>query len=213
MTSIESNKKLGRPPRLSREKILSAAMQLVRSGEMHQLSMRRIAKELGTVPGSLYTYFADKEALLDALGAQVFVDMRFEVDSDLSWDRQIEQWMDSVHEKLLANQDLIFLMGVAGTSNESLAVIEAVACAIEQAGLSRVESILQAQSLLWTVLSFSLFEVQASAAKIIEQLQLSAQHAKHPETFANMAISDLQPLWETNLRRNIDGIKQRIATL
>lgn len=54
-------------PRLSHERILRTAIDLAdREGE-EALSMRRIAQELDVWPMSLYRYFHDKDALLDAL--------------------------------------------------------------------------------------------------------------------------------------------------
>ena len=55
------------PRGLSRERIINAAIALVaREGE-DALSMRRIAQELDVWPMTLYRYFQDKQALLDAL--------------------------------------------------------------------------------------------------------------------------------------------------
>jgi AcrR family transcriptional regulator len=54
--------------RLSRERILSAALALADRGGLDALSMRRLAQELDVWPMSIYRYFQDKEALLDALG-------------------------------------------------------------------------------------------------------------------------------------------------
>lgn len=55
------------PRGLSRERIIQTAIDLVaREGE-DVLSMRRIAQELDVWPMSLYRYFQDKQALLDAL--------------------------------------------------------------------------------------------------------------------------------------------------
>lgn len=54
--------------RLSRERILEAALGLAERDGLEALSMRRLAQELDVWPMSIYRYFQDKEALLDALG-------------------------------------------------------------------------------------------------------------------------------------------------
>ena len=54
--------------RLSRERILDAALDVARRDGLDALSMRRIAQELDVWPMSLYRYFHDKDELLDALG-------------------------------------------------------------------------------------------------------------------------------------------------
>jgi AcrR family transcriptional regulator len=53
--------------KLSRERVLDAASQLVRSEGIDALSMRRLGQRLDVWPMSIYTYFRDKDELLDAL--------------------------------------------------------------------------------------------------------------------------------------------------
>jgi AcrR family transcriptional regulator len=54
-------------PQLSRESILDAALVLIERDGIEALSMRRLAAELDVGTMTLYGYFADKRALLDAL--------------------------------------------------------------------------------------------------------------------------------------------------
>src|SRR4051794_36936741 len=53
--------------KLSRERILDAAGRLVENDGLDGLSMRRLAQELDVWPMSVYRYFQDKDALLEAL--------------------------------------------------------------------------------------------------------------------------------------------------
>jgi AcrR family transcriptional regulator len=53
--------------KLSRERILDAARELVGREGLDALSMRRLAQRLDVWPMSIYTYFRDKDELLDAL--------------------------------------------------------------------------------------------------------------------------------------------------
>lgn len=57
-------KGVGRPPRLSREAIIEAADRILRTEGPAKLSMRRLAKELGTAPMTLYYHVRDKDELL-----------------------------------------------------------------------------------------------------------------------------------------------------
>ena len=56
-----------RAERLSRDRILDAALALVDREGLEALSMRRLAQELDVWPMSLYRYFHDKEELVAAL--------------------------------------------------------------------------------------------------------------------------------------------------
>jgi AcrR family transcriptional regulator len=56
-----------RGERLSRERILDAALALVARDGLDALSMRRLAQDLDVWPMSLYRYFHDKDELVAAL--------------------------------------------------------------------------------------------------------------------------------------------------
>src|SRR5690242_8331789 len=65
----------GRPrggARLTREKVLEAALTLVDRGGTEALSMRSLATELGVDAMSLYNHVANKEAVLDGI-AELFL--------------------------------------------------------------------------------------------------------------------------------------------
>ncbi|MFG3246874.1 TetR/AcrR family transcriptional regulator [Streptomyces sp. NPDC048187] len=54
----------GRPPRLSRAEIVTTARRIVDEEGVGKLTMRRLAKELGSTPMALYHHVRDKEELL-----------------------------------------------------------------------------------------------------------------------------------------------------
>jgi AcrR family transcriptional regulator len=59
------------PSGLSRERILGVALELAAADGVDALSMRRLAQELDVWPMSVYRYFQDKDALLDAMAADL----------------------------------------------------------------------------------------------------------------------------------------------
>jgi AcrR family transcriptional regulator len=52
---------------LSAQQVLDVALNLALEEGLESLTMRRIASELGVAPNSLYSHFADKAALIDAV--------------------------------------------------------------------------------------------------------------------------------------------------
>lgn len=56
-----------------REDILEAARNLFVKEGYEQVSMRKIADEVGCAPGTLYLHFQDKEAILGAICAETFI--------------------------------------------------------------------------------------------------------------------------------------------
>lgn len=66
---------------LSREQVIDAAWAILQEYGLGDLSMRRLAKELGVQPGALYWHVANKQELLAALAQRMVVPL-----SALSWD-------------------------------------------------------------------------------------------------------------------------------
>lgn len=54
----------GRPPRTSREEILTAARELIETQGWEQLTIRRLASAIGTSPGTVYYHVRDRDDLL-----------------------------------------------------------------------------------------------------------------------------------------------------
>lgn len=59
-------------PALTRERVLLAAVEVADDVGVHALTMRRLADALESSPMTLYTYVANKEALLDGIVDVVF---------------------------------------------------------------------------------------------------------------------------------------------
>ncbi|MFC4111989.1 TetR/AcrR family transcriptional regulator [Nonomuraea zeae] len=54
----------GRPPRISRAEIVTAAQRVIEQDGVSGLTMRRLAREVGSTPMALYHHVRDKEGLL-----------------------------------------------------------------------------------------------------------------------------------------------------
>ena len=78
---------------LNRERVLSAAVVLADEAGVEQLSMRKLAQELGVVPMALYKHVANKEELLDGM-VDVIVG---EVDTRTSG----SGWREDVRQRVL----------------------------------------------------------------------------------------------------------------
>ena len=67
MTQAQTASRAGRPPRLSRKQVVTAAREIAAREGVENLSMRRLGDAVGVMPNALYTYLADKAAILDAV--------------------------------------------------------------------------------------------------------------------------------------------------
>jgi len=216
MTEISKTRKprkpAGRPARLSREQILDTALILLRESKGQDLAIRQLAQRLATVPGNLYTYFPNKEALLDALAEYALQSLEIAAsDTSLPWDIQITRWMTAFRQTLQQRPELMLVLGLAGTSPSTLARIGRIARLMEDAGLDAATAVLHAQGLLWTVMNYTLFEMKAGKEDVVKQLRQLAAHDKNGEVLQHLAVENLEPLWQATLERNLDGIRLQVS--
>lgn len=80
--------------RLSRDRVLGAAVELADEAGVESLSMRRLASELGVVPMALYKHVTDKEDLLDGMVDLVIA----EIDPPVFG----TNWKGAVRERILS---------------------------------------------------------------------------------------------------------------
>ena len=103
--------------RLSRDRVISAAVVLADQGGIESLSMRNLAQELGVVPMALYKHVANKEELLDGMVDVVFGEVEFR--SGSAWRRAMRERAISMREALLRHRWAVGLMesGTPGPAN------------------------------------------------------------------------------------------------
>ncbi|WP_062289116.1 TetR/AcrR family transcriptional regulator [Demequina phytophila] len=73
-----------RKPRLSRERVITAAMELADRDGIESLTIRALAEDLGTKPMTIYHHVAGKEVLLDGMVDIVFSEIE-NPPTDLEW--------------------------------------------------------------------------------------------------------------------------------
>ena len=123
-----------RTPLLSQDRIRDAALSLIDTDGLAALSMRRLAQELGVQAASLYSHFATKDAVLDAV-ANLLV---LEVDTggfDDGWRPGLLRWARSYRAALAAHPNAVPLIA-SGTQrrDEFLAMANAVHGGLVAAG-------------------------------------------------------------------------------
>ena len=95
--------------RLSRERVLRAAIAHADEGGLEALSMRRLAEELGVAPMALYRHVANKEDLIDAMVDVVFGEIDLPSAGD-DWRTAMRLRGISVRDALLRHRWAIGLM-------------------------------------------------------------------------------------------------------
>jgi AcrR family transcriptional regulator len=74
---------------LTRERIITTAVELIEREGVDAVSMRRIAAQLGSGVMSLYNHVPSKAALLDGVAERVMSGIDFSTEPDASWEDQV----------------------------------------------------------------------------------------------------------------------------
>jgi AcrR family transcriptional regulator len=85
--------------RLSRERVLRAALTLADEGGIKALSMRKLAQELGVEAMSLYNHVANKDDILDGIVELVASEIDLASD-EADWKKAMRRRATSAHEVL-----------------------------------------------------------------------------------------------------------------
>jgi AcrR family transcriptional regulator len=99
----------GRRPRLTRERVIRAALSVADAGGLGSLTIRSLAQELGTKPMSVYYHVANKDEILAALVDSVFSEIRLPVPGR-DWRSEMRKRAHSAREVLARHRWAIGLL-------------------------------------------------------------------------------------------------------
>jgi len=130
-----------RPPRLTRERVVTEALAVIAEDGVQALTMRSLAARLGVVPGALYHHVGNKQQLQDLVLDGVLAEVEFDLDSSLAWTEQLKILATRLRQVLEAHP------GVAGILKtrdplgpHSLALAEAFLGPLQAAGFADREA-------------------------------------------------------------------------
>lgn len=111
---------------LSRDKILDAGLEILDAYGLGDLTMRRLATQLGVAPGALYWHFANKQALIESIARRILEPLIHTADATPAADEPPESttaaaagfagaadWCAQLRETLLAHRDGAELVSAA----------------------------------------------------------------------------------------------------
>jgi AcrR family transcriptional regulator len=195
---------------LSRERILSAALRVVEREGVAALSMRRLAQELDVWPMSLYTYFRDKDELLDAIAAQTA--------GAVALPDEAESWRERLRALLHAVRGSGDSLARAFLTPEALRLSEAALAILDEAGFAKRDAV-RAWRALWAyTYGFATFRVAETPAETRRRTRAAiaalpdddypALLAASAEMSASLADDDE---FDYGLDRLLDGIEARLG--
>lgn len=121
---------MGRPrvPLLNRELIRDTALELIDRDGLAEMSMRKLAAELGVQASSLYKHYPTKDDVLDAVASRVAGEIDTSgFDRGDDWQDALAAWARSHHAALAAHPNLVpYLATGPGRRDVSLRIADAV---------------------------------------------------------------------------------------
>src|SRR5262245_26931762 len=210
----------GERPALSRDRVVDVALAIVDGDGLDGLTMRRLAGELGVEAMSLYHWFPNKAAILDALVEAVLRETAARVDlaPETGWRANLRALALAYRQVLLAHPNTVACMGGRpGKSVETMRFIERMLDVMRVDGFTPVGAVRAMQS----VLSYISGAVQAEIGRATphgrpEDFLQRFPPAEFPRVHELAAVFDGPPpasdeLFTFGLDALLDGLSLRLA--
>jgi TetR/AcrR family tetracycline transcriptional repressor len=201
------------PSGLSRERILEVALELAAAEGIDALSMRRLAQELDVWPMSVYRYFQDKDALLDAMAADR-IEQLPELPADAQWRERIHSLLEETARRLSESPGLAARLPRAFLGEAALRLPEAGMAILLDAGFEPAEAA-SAWRALWSyTFGFATFGVDS--ARAVRAAVAGLHEDEYPalatagEKFADALASEDE--FAAGLDRLLDGLEARATS-
>ncbi|GAA2379092.1 TetR/AcrR family transcriptional regulator [Nonomuraea africana] len=127
-------------PALSREQIVSAALELLDAEGIDALSMRKLGTRLNAGATSMYTHVANKDELLELVVDEVYGEIEAPATGDpAGWQAAITRSAHSMRATLLRHPWIVSVLGEAGLAYlgpNVLRLSDAMLAVLEQGGFS-----------------------------------------------------------------------------
>ena len=186
---------------LSKEIILTAAFEIVETGGVEALSMRRLGTALGVAAMAIYNHFPDREHLLDAMAECAMSAIAIE-DHKSNWKKQIKSIARSV-AKLSIDRPAVFALCMSRPQKPraAIALMSRVLEAMRSGGLSEREALICYHSVLILLHGFPFWH-----SGLIANCSVTPNATSHPGLTA-------QEIKDWQLIHKVDAGKQLEASL
>ncbi|HEX6128445.1 MAG TPA: TetR/AcrR family transcriptional regulator [Candidatus Limnocylindria bacterium] len=210
-----------KPSRLSRERVLAAAIEIADRDGIDALTMRRLAEELGAGAMSVYYHVANKDDLLGGMVDLVVGEMEL-ADGRPDWKEALKRTATSAHEVLLRHPwATALLLTGPGVSDARLRYMDAMLGCLRGAGFSPELTDLAYHALDSHIMGFTLWLVGISAGMerlgpISNVLDLfDPREFPHLAEHAQQHLRERQPgeqgAFEFGLDLVLDGLERRLS--
>lgn len=179
--------------RLSKEQVLSTALDVLDEVGLEQLTMRRLSARLGVQNGATYWHFRSKQALLEAMADAMLAGIVDDLDPHAPWHARVAGLAHRLRRALLARRDGARLFAsLFFPLPNALDYGEAMIAALRDAGMSHRDAAWTADAVTYYVLGHAAEEQLAAGlpddgAPATTRLTRAVDPHRHPHLHAALA--------------------------
>lgn len=201
-TAASTTRPKGRPPTLTEDQIVDAALAVIRTEGLEALTMRRFARELGRSQMAVYSHVADKQQLLDLVARATMADV--EIPTEGSWEEQLRSLIDNIDRQLRRQPGIAGLL-LQRMLHADQRIVDAVMAILLDAGFSEREALL-AYAMIHTYL-FGRYQVTMAPSATVES-DLPPALAQVTPHLTQLRGADY---FNFGIDTLIDGLRARLA--
>jgi TetR/AcrR family tetracycline transcriptional repressor len=202
--------------RVTRDRVLSAALTLIDRDGLEALTMRGLAAHLGVTPMALYNHIRDKQDVLQGVAGKILEDVDFISDAP-DWRERIRFGFRQLRAICLAHVGAVRVMESVDVAPLSIfGLMEGTLAALDDIGMS-TEDAMRAYSLL---LSFTLEQVSYQSrgpfralepGEVGRRLRLAEAGFPHVQRAAALETWDFDCAFEFGLSVILAGLERQMT--
>lgn len=206
---------MGRPRVLSRERIRDSALLLIDRAGLGELSMRKLAAELGVQAASLYKHYPTKDDVLDDVASRIVTAVDTSAfDADEEWNIALAAWAHSYRAALVSHPNMVpFLAAGPGQRDESLRIADAVHGGLVRAGWPPREATLIGAATRSLVMGSTVGSFSRGFVDDVQVYRDRYPHMDQAHLLRGKASEIDSASFELALTAFIDGLHVRFASI
>ncbi len=206
-------------PRIQREQVIRAALDLLDEDGLEGLTLRKLAQALHIQAPSLYWHFSSKQALIDGMADALVHDVALHLADTQSWENRVRQVAGEFRQALLRRRDgARVFAGTYVVTDNVLRTSEALISAFVQAGADAQFAATCSFSVTYYVLGFVMEEQALGPGSSLDlasrkQAFVELAQKKYPNNWRahdTIFSEDFGRRFPIGLDLLIDGVRLRI---
>ncbi|MGW1209876.1 TetR/AcrR family transcriptional regulator C-terminal domain-containing protein [Streptomyces sp. NPDC002499] len=199
------------PPATRAQALVTAALEIVDSGGLEALTMRRLADASKLQLPAIYRVFSNKQTLLDEMAEAILAGAL--VDSRAGdWEAEVTLLARQLRQALLAQREGARIVGGSyAAQRHSLAFADRLVGVMQQAGFAGVSALWATSTVVCYVLGETL-EEQGRTEGAVEKLDFAGARQTYPRLFATPVeeFVNFDGRFEFGLGLILGGLRERL---